>query len=150
MNRNKIISFSVGFVVVAGLAFFGGIKYDQAKNGGSSSQYALRRSNGGFGRRGGSGSGNDFVAGQIIATDSNSVTVQLRGMNGAPGSSSSNGGSKIIFLSDKSQILKSVSGTSADLTVGQQVIVTGTDNSDGSITAQKIQIRPQMSASAGQ
>ncbi|MEW6610236.1 MAG: biotin/lipoyl-binding protein [Patescibacteria group bacterium] len=54
------------------------------------------------------------------------------------------GGSKIIILSDATKVTKTDEGTVNDLTVGTRVAVTGTSNSDGSVSAQTIQIRPQM------
>jgi len=66
-----------------------------------------------------------------IAKDAASVTIKLR-----------DGGSKIIFLSDQTPVLKSATGTSDDLTVGSNVTVSGKPNQDGSISAESIQIRP--------
>jgi hypothetical protein len=40
----------------------------------------------------------------------------------------------VITLSDTTQIVKTVSGTTADLTAGQQVMVTGERDKDGNIT----------------
>jgi hypothetical protein len=71
----------------------------------------------------------------VIAKDATSITLQLPG----------NAGSKIIFYSATTQISKMASGTPVDLANGTNVSITGTANSDGSVTAQAIQIRPALS-----
>ena len=40
--------------------------------------------------------------------------------------------------------MKSTTGVVSDLTTGENLMVNGTVNADGSITAQTIQIRPQI------
>lgn len=144
MNKNHTIVTTVIVVVVAGGAFFGGIKYAQSKT-------PQRSANGQFaqGANGGRalrrfGNGNDFVAGKIISKDANGITVQIMMGPGGNNASSTASGSRIIFLGQNTQIAKSVSGTPDDLSVGANVVVTGTDNSDGSITAQTVQIRPDI------
>ena len=88
---------------------------------------------GAMGRRGATGgSGNTFVDGQIIAMDATSLTLQLR-----------NGNSQIVFYSTSTPILKMTSGTVSDLAEQKEVVVTGTQNPDGSVTAQSIQLRSQ-------
>ena len=148
MNKLIVIVIATA-VVVGGGAFFGGMKYAE-----STRQNFSRRNLGGqeLGAnagsfRGGAGSGQrgggEFTAGEIIAKDdlegeqapygaSKSVTVKLQ-----------NGGSKIVFLSDSTEITKSVAGALSDLEVGNNITVNGTANSDGSVTAKSIQLRPQ-------
>jgi hypothetical protein len=139
MNKNLIIALVV-LVLGAGAGFFGGIKYNQAKA--AAAQTARRAGAAGGAGAGGrfrGGAGGGFTAEQIISKDSGSITLQVMG-----------GGSKIILIPASSQILKSAQGTTADLTTGQQVVVNGTANSDGSLTAQMIQIRPQMASQPNQ
>jgi len=55
----------------------------------------------------------------------------------------SDGSSKIVLYTDKTTYEKSIDGSRTDLQNGQQVMVLGTQNSDGSITAQSVQINPR-------
>jgi len=130
-KKNMMIMVAVAVVFAAG-GFFGGTKYAQAKR---TSQLSAFRSGaaGGFPGRGGRGdaAGGGFASGQIIAQDDKSVTIKM-----------TDGSSKIVFLAGSTQIAKSDVGAVTDLASGQQVVVTGTSNSDGSITATGIQIRP--------
>jgi hypothetical protein len=83
---------------------------------------------GSFAGRAGAGGG--FVAGQIVSADAQSVTVQL-----------ANGNSEVVFYSSSTQIIKPQPATVAALTSGTRVLVGGTANSDGSVTASTIQIQ---------
>jgi hypothetical protein len=80
-------------------------------------------------RRGQNGGG--FVAGSVLSKDEKSVTIK-----------SMDGGSKIVYYSQSTQISKPSPVQVSDLNVGENVIVAGNSSSDGSITAQSIQIRP--------
>ena len=118
-------------------AFYGGMKYAENKATASRQQRAQQFSgNAGVGFSGGTGGGQrgggGFISGEILSKDDKSVTVKLQ-----------DGGSKIVFLSDSMKITKSTDGALSDLEVGQTVSINGTANSDGSITAQTIQLRQQ-------
>lgn len=137
MKNNFVITVIVA-VVVGAAAFFGGMKYQQSKVQTASS------ANGQFGQGLGNGQGGQFgqrgnrnangaraTQGQIISTDNNSITVKLQ-----------DGSSKIVIFSDSTQISKSDKATKDDLKTGENVAVFGTTNSDGSVTAQTIQLNP--------
>ncbi len=88
-------------------------------------------------------SGAGAVFGTIIAKDANSITVQLGGGPNASSTNAGASGSKIVLLNANTEVGKTVAGSSGDLVVGQTVVVNGTPNSDGSITAAMVQIRPE-------
>lgn len=127
MNKNLIITILLVVIVGAG-GFFSGRKYQQGK------QPTFNRQ---FGR--GTGAQGDVnrpaafrpVNGDIIASDDKSITVKLQ-----------DGSSKIVLFSNSTTINKASEATTADLTVGQKVTVFGMANSDGSVTAQNIQLNP--------
>lgn len=137
MNKNLLIIVSAAIlIIVAGGAFYGGMLYGKSQNARtlSGANFQAFRGN----RNGGNGGG--FISGNIISKDSNSITLELP----------NNGGSKIIFYSGTTQINKFASGVANDLVVGTLVSVVGITNSDGSVTAQSIQIRPAGSPQPGQ
>lgn len=144
MKNNKIVGLVIGFILVAIIFFFIGDKYGS----GSSTQtvqnagnFAMRTGGGQRGMRGGG------VFGKIIAMDATSITVQL-GMPGglnANGASSTGTGSKIVFYTGQTAIMKTIAGAISDLAVGSNVSVQGTANPDGSVNAQSISIRPAQS-----
>jgi Domain of unknown function (DUF5666) len=76
------------------------------------------------------------VNGQIVSQDAQSITVANK-----------SGGSSIIFYDTTTTITKSTHGQASDLSVGSNVVVSGSSNSDGSITAQNINILPANASS---
>ncbi len=134
-------------VAIGGGSFYAGMKYDQsqrAANRGagnfanlSPEERQARATAGGFvgmGRGGRTGGGDGFATGEVISKDDKSVTLKL-----------SNGGSQIVFFTPGTPVTKNVSGLASDVAVGQEVTTSGTKNQDGSISAQSIQIRPELS-----
>lgn len=140
MNKKTISIFIAVAVVVGAASFYGGMKYGQnSAQTAAASQRARMvgqfRSAGDSlgGRRNGGLPNGDFINGEIISQDDKSLTVKLR-----------DGGSKIVFLSSTTSIDKTVAGTASDLAVGKTVIINGTANSDGSLTATSVQIRSEV------
>jgi hypothetical protein len=145
MNKNKKIGLViVGIIVLAGV-FYAGMTY-----GGNNVRAAISSRSQGLGvgnfavRTGGARGAGGFTAGQIIAKDATSITVQL--MTGGPAGTAS--GSKIVFVDSNTKVTKQANGTLADLAIGTNVSVTGTANTDGSVSATAVQIRPNVPQSA--
>lgn len=118
-------------VVIAGtISFFAGMKYQQHRRPAFFRQFGA-----GQGIRSGEGQVNRFgfrqVQGEIITKDEKSITVKLQ-----------DGSSKIVFISENTQINKANKAKREDLKSGEKVAIFGQENSDGSITAQNIQINP--------
>ena len=148
----KIIPVFVALLILVGAgSFYGGMKYSQSKNPFSNLQGAIQeqrgklfqqaggaggtgfRDGGGANKNGGGGNriGSNFATGDIISKDSQSVTLKLQ-----------DGGSKIVFFSPSTTIMKTSAGTPDDLGTGISITANGSSNADGSLTAQSIQIRP--------
>jgi len=145
MNK-KIISLVLGAVVLVGISFYAGSKYGSSQNPNTP---PMAQNGNGFNRGGANGgqkgmrNGGGFLNGKIVAKDANSITVQLNNSN-QNGTQNQGQGSKIVFFTKDIAILKTISGDSSDLVEGKQVMISGTQNPDGSVDAQSIQVRPDM------
>ena len=126
-------------IVLVIVSFYVGDKHGQSslKNSFASRGAAIGMSAGGA-ARGRFAAGGGAVTGSVIAEDATSMTVKTR-----------DGSSKIVLYSGSTQIAKSTAGAISDVAVGSNVSVIGTQNTDGSVTAQNIQIRPDMPAGTG-
>ena len=132
-NKNNPITTIVVAVVVALLSFFAGTKYQQSKLTSLRANFTGQR-DGQFVRGGNIANGQAAggfrpVNGTILSIDDKSLTVKL-----------ADGSSKIIILTDTTQINKATDANLQDLTVGESVNLFGPQNDDGTITAQTIQV----------
>ena len=130
MNKKlQYIIFAIIVLVIGGGAFYGGMLYKGSQSPRGMGNFAARNSSGGarFAM------GNNFVLGDVISKDDQSITVKSR-----------DGSSKIILYSTSTEVSKFAEGSLADVIVGSSIMVNGKTNSDGSISATSIQIRPVM------
>lgn len=122
-------------LLIAGGSFYGGMLYGKSTSKASSDFASMRNQTGsmpiGSARRIGANGSGGMVTGEVLSKSDTGFTIKLR-----------DGGSKIVLVSDSTTIGKMAEGTAEDLTEGTGIVVTGTTNSDGSITASTVQIRP--------
>jgi len=147
MQNKMLAGFIIAVVAVGAGSFYGGTVYGMAYGkckGVAQNETKNFQNFSGQGGQMGNGQGRvvgnraangSFVNGDVIAKDDKSITVK-----------SMDGGSKIIFLSSTTQINKSVTGALSDLEIGKNVMVTGTTNPDGSLTAKSVELRTDMPA----
>lgn len=128
----KNINMIAVVLLIAGLGagFFAGMKYQQSQN---SSFVNFRQ--GQFDRQNRNMMGRGAIMGQIISQDDKSITVKLQ-----------DNSSKIVLLSASATISKTDVGSKTDLKTGANVAVFGITNSDGSVTAQNVQLNPMFRA----
>lgn len=71
--------------------------------------------------------------GSIISMDDKSITVKMQ-----------DGSTRIVLFADSTTYLNTATVTKSDLKTGSDVMVFGTPNSDGSLTASSILLNPTM------
>ncbi|MFN2167600.1 MAG: DUF5666 domain-containing protein [Anaerolineae bacterium] len=147
MNRIlQIIIAVVVIVVIAGASFYGGMVYGQNRaSTASAAGFADRQftspdgQDGNFpGFRGQNGDGTGgFTAqpgtafGQIESIEGNTLTVTDRSGNQVQ-----------VQVADTTLIEKNASVSVTDLVAGDTVMVSGSENDDGTITARSVQVAP--------
>ncbi len=142
--KNNIIITIVIAIIFGIFGFFIGTKYQSKKTSSFASSPFGNFSYGRFGNRQNSNSqitnqlqngnrrnGPQMVTGEILTQDDKSITVKME-----------DGSSKIIFITNSTILNKSSAATKTDLKVGEKVAIFGLENSDGSVTANNIQLNP--------
>jgi len=147
VKSTKVIVPIILVLVGLGAGFFGGIQYRNYQISKSRGSFAAGTTGaagafqrytgtrtGGTGARGGAGGA---VTGSVLSIDATSLTVKL-----------ADGSTKIVLFGGSTTYSNTAAATQSDLKVGNNVMVLGTPNSDGSVTATNVQInsmsfRPQ-------
>lgn len=126
--KNNFLLIAVITTVVGVGGFFAGMKYQQSRRPSVTDFQSMRGSM----RQDPSGtrpSGIGAIRGEIIDKDEESITVKLP-----------DGSSKIVLISGNTQINKATEAMVDDLLMGEQVMVLGQENSDGSVSASQVQL----------
>lgn len=132
MKRNQLIGGIIVLLLVAGGSFYAGKSMASTAAPARGAGFAAGGTGGTFAGRTRTGANGGFTAGQIVSVSNGSISIQQQ--NGSS--------TEIVLMSPSTQILKTVAGSASDLTAGVGVTITGTPNSDGSMTATSVQIRP--------
>lgn len=135
----KILPVVIGVALLVGMgSFYGGMAYANAKSPMRAFQRGQGGMMGGDARRGGNqafriqgGMMGGFVAGEVLSNDGKTLTLKMR-----------DGSSKLVLIGESTEVSLFVAGKPADIEVGKNVSVQGNANTDGSVTAQSIQLRP--------
>ena len=128
MKNNLLIALIVAFVFGA-VGFYAGTRYQASKQTAffGNGRRQIMGATGQFPNRAGARQ----VIGDILSQDDKSITVKLP-----------DGSSKIVFLAETTKINKASEAAKIDLKKGEKVAIFGLENSDGSITANTVQINP--------
>jgi hypothetical protein len=124
MQKN-IVPIIIIAILFSGIGFFSGTTYQKSKMPLRGNQ--LQNNN--IQKR----PGNGQIMGEITSVSDGSVTVKT-----------TDGSSKLILLSDKTNINQATTAAITDLVIGQKVVIFGNTNTDNSISAQSIQLNTSL------
>ncbi|MBI3887854.1 hypothetical protein HY310_02190 [Candidatus Microgenomates bacterium] len=125
MKNQQIVTVLVLAIVAGAVGFFGGMQYQKSQTP-VPVLNQFRRNGGGLGQN---NTNNAVVRGEITAADDNSVTIKIN-----------DGSSKIVLLAPTTTITEATTAAKTELSTGKQVTIFGVTNTDGSVTAQNVQL----------
>jgi hypothetical protein len=146
MQPKHISLILVGVILAGACGFYGGTTFAKSRSGDASGQRLQLGADGMRNIRGGNmpaagqagRAAQGMAVGEVLSIDGQSASVKLR-----------DGGSKIVFLTASTTVMRMEQAGLADVAPGTEITVSGTPNADGSLTAQTIQIRPEGLAGFG-
>ncbi len=142
MSKELITKHVISVILLVAIAGYGGYYLGSAKTGAGGAGFQRGQMPGGQGAGGqrqgqgqngqrGAMRGGNFLSGEVLKMDDKSVTIKLN-----------DGGSKTAYFTASTSVDKSAVGAVSDLKTGDRVMVSGKANTDGSVNADTIQIRP--------
>ena len=137
MKKNLILIL-IALIIVGAGGFYGGMKYGESqvlKNLTPEKMRNIFQQRGGpvFNQNQGQRQRAGFLSGQVISKDEKGLTIKL-----------ADGSTKIIFLSPSTQVTKAAEAKIEEIEIGKEILVTGTQNEDGSLTARAVQLSPRL------
>lgn len=138
MEIKNILLFITVLIIVGGGAFYGGMRYEQSKKffPQDFQNFSPEQRQQFFLQREGQRVDGRFLVGKVIGKDEKSLTLKMQ-----------DNSTRIVFFSDSTKISKTTEGKIDDIEIGKQIIVSGSQNSDGSYSAKTIQVSPILSNS---
>ncbi|MFH1077712.1 MAG: hypothetical protein V1745_00305 [Patescibacteria group bacterium] len=138
MKPQHIITLVVVGLAIGGGAFYGGMQVAKA----NASPTAGRFPDGNMVGQRGTGTmpggpsgriagGGSVANGEVLSKDDGSLTIKLQ-----------DGGSKIVFISASTTVNMMTEGSLDDVAPGSDVMIVGTADSSGNLTAKSVQLRP--------
>jgi hypothetical protein len=133
MDKNILVIGVAVAVIAGGAGFWVGSSYaGQAQSQtASGTQFSARTGGRGFG-------GGNATIGTIVSVGNGTFTVQLPNAT----STGATTGTRIVLFDSTTQVEEMQTVPATNLAVGKSVVVNGSGNGDGSITATTVQIRP--------
>lgn len=145
MNTKQTVSILLLAVTIGGIGFYGGSVYAKQK---ASSTKVLGARNGAImpsagagqrvGRQAGSGAFGAMTTGKVLTKDATGLVIELQDV-----------GSKNVLFASSTQIMQMTTVSLDAVTEGAQVMISGSTNTDGSITASRIQLMPEGQSPVG-
>lgn len=147
MTKKIMLLASVAVILIGSGAFYGGSLYGKSQsafpNGfsGRNGTFPERNADGSMRSRDGQGQAagsrdtnrgsQDSVFGEVLSKNDTSITVKTP-----------NGGSRIVYVSDKTSVGVSDPAALANISAGQTIMASGTGSTEGALVAHMLQIYP--------
>lgn len=133
-NKNLVTTGVVALIIGLGVGYEGAHALATTPKTGAAAFAARGTGGAGFtGARGGNQAAGGLLTGTVAAKDSGSITLNTR-----------DGSSHVVLVTPDTTVSKSVNGSLSDIAVGSTIIVSGSTNSDGSVSATLVQLRPAL------
>ena len=132
MKKQVVLSAAIALIAGIGIGYYGATVFAKPATRATNAFSRGGGAGGGMMRGvGGNGAMGGFLTGTVAKEDSGSITLNTR-----------DGSSHVILITPATTVSKSVNGDLSDVAVGETIIVSGATNSDGSVSANLIQLRP--------